>query len=128
MAEETKSGWLSDMFTKAAKLVTVGVAAAVAWQLFLDPLFFNIIHDPTNIIAQAWTEKINNLFGWIPQHAGVAHEPGLLTPVMKWVLKDEIAKVAASPATQTATGIAATAPVAESLSGVSPPDFSFDPT
>ncbi|MCE7886946.1 MAG: hypothetical protein DYH13_05510 [Alphaproteobacteria bacterium PRO2] len=116
------------MFMKAVKLATIGVAAAVAWQLFLDPLFFNIIHDPTNIIAQAWTEKINNLFGWIPQHAGVAHKPGLLTPVMKWVLKDEIAKVTASATTETATGIAATAGIGENLSGLSPSNFAFEPT
>lgn len=127
MAEEAKSGWLTNVFMGAVKLATIGIAAAVAWQLFLDPLFFPIIHDTTNIIAQAWTMKINNLFSWIPQHAGVAHEPGLLTPIMKWLLSDEIAEIAASPVTATGTATAATTTISENLLGSSPNDFAFEP-
>ena len=100
MAEEAKSGWLTNVFMGAVKLATIGIAASVAWQLFLHPLFLPIVHYTTNILAQAWTMKINNLFSWIPQHAGVAHEPGLLTPIMKWLLSDEIAEILMANTTQ----------------------------
>lgn len=74
----------------AAKTVTIGLVAAVAWQMFLDPLFFPIIHDTTNIVAQAWMMKVNSLFSWIPQHVGLAKEPGLLSPLMHSFLSKEI--------------------------------------
>ncbi|MGB4107794.1 MAG: hypothetical protein WBK55_08370 [Alphaproteobacteria bacterium] len=90
MAEETKSGWLSNVFWGAVKLATVGLVAAVAWQMFLDPLFFPILHDPSNPVGQAWMHAINNYFGWIPQHAGLAKEPGLLTGLMKSLLGSEL--------------------------------------
>lgn len=88
--EGKQSGWLTKAFMGAVKLATIGVAGAVAWQMFLDPLFFPVIHDTSNIIAQAWMMKMNSMFSWIPQHAGLAHEPGLLTGFMKSFLAKEI--------------------------------------
>lgn len=86
-----ESGWLKKAFMGAVKLATVGLVAAVAWQMFLDPLFFPIIHDTTNLVAQAWIMKVNSLFSWIPQHAGLAKTPGLLSPLMENFLSDEMA-------------------------------------
>ena len=77
-----EKGSLTNVFTKVAmgalKLATIGVAAAVAWQLFLDPLFFLPIHDPTNVTAQAWVGMINHYFGWIPELTGMTGDGGLL--------------------------------------------------
>jgi hypothetical protein len=88
-------GGLSKTFNKVAwgavKLATIGVIAAVAWQMFLDPMFFPLFHDTTNVVAQAWVMKINELFSWIPQTVGLAKTPGLLTPVMENFLSNEIA-------------------------------------
>lgn len=82
MADEKKGGWLARNFKKAAigalKLATVGVAAAVSWQLFLDPLFFLPIHDPTNVTMQAWVSFMNDSFGWIPDIVGATGDGGLL--------------------------------------------------
>jgi hypothetical protein len=96
MAAEGK-GWLSKIFMTVVKTVTIGLVAAVAWQIFLDPLFFPIIHDTTNVVAQAWMMKVNSMFGWIPQAAGLAKEPGLLTGVMKSFLSKEMALLAPPP-------------------------------
>lgn len=89
-ASEKKEGWLSKVFWGAAKLVTIGLAAAVAWQIFLDPLFFPLFHDATNIMAQAWVMKMNTMFGWIPKLTGLTKEQGLLSPLMKAFMADEI--------------------------------------
>ena len=98
MAEEAKAGgWLTGAF-KIAAYGALAVLGAVGWQLFLDPQFLPILHDVTNVMAQAWTAKVNSYFGWIPQHAGLAREPGLLTPFMEWFLKDEIATIEAARA------------------------------
>ncbi len=91
MAEEKSSGWLTKVFKAVVKTVTIGVIAAVAWQVFLDPLFFPLFHDTTNLIAQAWIVKDNAMFGWIPQHAGFSQTPGLLTGLLRWLLGPEIA-------------------------------------
>jgi hypothetical protein len=91
MAEEAKSGgWLSKVFWGAVKIATVVLVANVAWQMFLDPLFFPVIHDTTNAVSQAWTAMINDNFGWIPRHAGLTKETGLLTGIMKAVLGDRV--------------------------------------
>ena len=78
MAEETKRGWLTKTFIGAAKLATIGLAAAVAWQIFLDPIFFPIFHDTTNVTAMAWRGMLNDYFGWIPKVVGLSGDGGLL--------------------------------------------------
>lgn len=81
MADEAggkKKGWLSKAFMGAVKLATIGVASAVAWQMFMDPLFFLPIHDPTNTTMQAWVALMNDWFGWIPELVGAEGGGGLL--------------------------------------------------
>ena len=93
---EKKSGWLTKAFMGAVKLATVGVVAAVAWQIFLDPLFFPVFHG-NSIVAQAWMMKINSLFGWLPLHIGLTAEPGLLSGVMQSFLAPEISALTPPP-------------------------------
>ncbi len=78
MADENKGGLLTKIFTGAVKLATVGFVAAVAWQLFLDPIFFPIFHDPTNATAQAFVSLIHESFSWIPDVIGLTGDGGLL--------------------------------------------------
>lgn len=76
--EKKKSGFLTKAFTYAVKFATIGIASAVAWQLFLDPLFFQPIHDLTNLTAQAWVAFIQDKFAWIPNLTGMTGDGGLL--------------------------------------------------
>lgn len=74
----SESGFLTKVFTKAAELATIGLLTAVAWQIFLDPIFFPIFHDPTNIIAQSWVSFIREHFGWISDLVGFTGGGGIL--------------------------------------------------
>lgn len=81
MADENKGESkfsLKKIFNKAVEVVTIGLASAVCWQLFLDPLFFLPIHDPTNTTMQAWVKFMNEWFGWIPEAVGAKGEGGIL--------------------------------------------------
>ncbi len=78
MAEESKKGFLRTAFVGAAKLATIGLAAAVAWQIFLDPIFLPIFHDTSNVTAMAWRSMLNDYFGWIPKVIGLTGDGGLL--------------------------------------------------
>jgi hypothetical protein len=79
MAEEkSEKGWLSKAFWGAVKICTVVLAANVAWQLLLDPLFFTPIHDPMNETAQAFVGWVQDKFGWIPDMTGMTGNGGLL--------------------------------------------------
>ena len=73
-----RPGMLKRAFWGAVKLATVGLAAAVAWQVFLDPIFFPIFHDTTNTTAQATISLINDYFSWIPDLIGLTGDGGLL--------------------------------------------------
>lgn len=88
----TVSGVLKTVFTVAV----VGLGAEIAWQMFLDPLFMSVLHDATNPVATAFIHRMNDLFGWIPRHAGLAKDPGLLSPVMEWFLGDHLAQAKAA--------------------------------
>lgn len=82
-AEGSKGGFsLGKTFNKVVweglKLVTIGVAAAVAWQVFLDPIFFPILHDAGNLIAQGWVNMIHSHFSFIPDAIGFTGDGGLL--------------------------------------------------
>ena len=84
---------LSKMFTGLVvgglKLATIGLFAAVAWQVFLDPIFFPIFHDVTNTTAQAWVHFIHQGFSWIPELLGLTGDGGLLnTEFMQRVLSN----------------------------------------
>lgn len=63
---------------EGAKLATIGLVAAVAWQVFLDPIFFPIFHDATNLTSQAWVHTIHEMFSWIPDILGLTGDGGLL--------------------------------------------------
>lgn len=81
----------------AAKLATIGLAAAVAWQVFLDPIFFPIFHDTSNVTAQAFVHMIHESFSWIPEIIGLTGDGGFLnTEFMKSTLAPHIAAI--SPA------------------------------
>ncbi len=81
-----QQGSLTNTFANAAgnlamgalKLATIGLASAVAWQIFLDPIFFPIFHDTTNATAQAFVQMINEIFSWIPEMIGLTGESGFL--------------------------------------------------
>jgi len=98
--ETKKKGLLSRAFnSKAVKFVAFGVVGAllgnVAWQIFLDPLFFPIIHDTTNITTQAWCNMIQSTFNFIPESLGFIGDWGLLkTDFMQSVLAPYAEKVA----------------------------------
>lgn len=88
MADEKKeSGFLKKAFWFAVKTATVVLAANVAWQLLLDPLFFGPIHDPTNTTAQAFVALVKDWFGWIPDLTGMTGDGGLLHTELaqKWL-------------------------------------------
>ena len=82
MADGDGEWSLTKTFKKAAtwalKVATIGVAAAVCWQMFMDPLFFLPIHDPTNLTMQSWVAFMNDHFGWIPDMVGATGDGGLL--------------------------------------------------
>lgn len=79
MAGETKEqGWLTKAFMAVGKVITIGLISAIAWQIFLDPIFFPIFHDPTNTTAQAFVSMINSTFSWIPELIGLTGDGGLL--------------------------------------------------
>lgn len=113
MADEKEGFSLSKVFKKVAvgalKLATIGLAAAVAWQLFLDPLFFLPIHDPTNTTMQAWVAMINDWFGWIPDLVGATGDGGLLhTDFMQDNLAPYMNQVATLSPAEVATGASTT--------------------
>jgi hypothetical protein len=89
-AAAATSGGLTSTFNKfamgALKLATIGLCAAVFWQVLMDPIFFPLIHDPTNLNMQAWVMFVNDYLGWIPQILGFAKEPGLLSGPMDSLL------------------------------------------
>lgn len=94
-------------FISAAKLVTVGLAAAVAWQVFLDPIFFPIFHDTSNITAQAFVHMIHENFSWIPEIIGLTGDGGFLnTEFMKSTLAPHIAAVSPAAAMPEVTNAA----------------------
>ncbi len=76
--EKSESGFLRKAFVGALKVATIGLLAAVAWQVFLDPIFFPIFHDPTNATAQALVSMIHTNFSWIPEMLGLTGGGGLL--------------------------------------------------
>lgn len=82
-----EKGLLTRVFTKAVEIATIGLVAAVAWQVFLDPIFFPIFHDPTNLVAQSWVAFIRDSFGWIADLVGFTGDGGLMqTDFMEGVL------------------------------------------
>jgi len=94
MNEETpkkSSGWLTGIF----KIAVVALAVNIGWQMFLDPLFFPIFHpkDGANEMGQAMIMFMGDWFGWIPYHLGLTGEGGLLQPLMKFILADQLAVV-----------------------------------
>lgn len=86
LGDGSLTGMFNSLAIGALKLATIGLAAAVAWQMFLDPLFFLPIHDPTNVTAQAWMMFVNDYFSWIPRTVGLSKEPGLLSGPMDSLL------------------------------------------
>lgn len=124
MAKDKKEkGLLSKTFWGAAKLVTIGVAAAVAWQIFLDPIFMPVFHDTTNPYAMAWMQWIGESFSWIPRHLGMTPEPGLLSDVFNDFLAPEIASAQAKIASSSA--VAYTPPPIAVAEVIPELDFSF---
>lgn len=91
MAGEKKE---DSFLKKAFKFAVIGGLMAftgnVLWQIFLDPIFFPVFHDPTNIIAQAWIMQINEFMDWLPQFLGLTNDPGFLSPLTDWLLSEEI--------------------------------------
>ncbi len=49
---------------------------------FFDPLFFDVIHDPTNATSQAFKAFLNDWFGWTHELFGLKGDSGLLQ--MDW--------------------------------------------
>lgn len=99
--DKKEEGWLSKAFWGAAKLVTIGLVSAVAWQIFLDPIFFPIFHDPTNTTAQAFVSMINTTFDWIPDLIGLTGDGGLLnTEFAQGMLEPYMDQVAYTPASE----------------------------
>lgn len=70
--------FLTKIFTKVVEVATIGLVCAVAWQIFLDPIFFPIFHDTTNATAQAFVHMIHSTFSWIPDLLGLTGNGGLL--------------------------------------------------
>ncbi len=92
--EKKSKGFLSKAFKFAAWTIPIAVAAAVGWQMFLDPQFFPLFHDNTNVMAQAWRLMINDYFGWIPKMLGLSGDGGLLhTPIAQSFLQPYIDQV-----------------------------------
>lgn len=80
MAKDKKErGMLSKAFWGAAKLATIGVVAAVAWQILLDPIFFPIIHNlPAYPDAAAWVDFVNDHTTFITDIIGFTGDGGLM--------------------------------------------------
>jgi hypothetical protein len=47
-----EKGLLTRVFTKAVEIATIGLVAAVAWQVFLDPIFFRFF-----MIRRIWSRS-----------------------------------------------------------------------
>lgn len=98
---EKKSGWLQKAFWGAAKLVTVGVVAAVAWQVLLDPSFLPVFHDALNQNAQAWASLVRENFGEpITNFLGFTGDGGLLNTEFAQNILEPYMKKAPVPTTQ----------------------------
>ncbi|HOO80992.1 MAG TPA: hypothetical protein PK513_00625 [Alphaproteobacteria bacterium] len=77
--DKKEKGMLSKVFGGAAKLATIGVAAAVTWQILLDPIFFPIIHNlAAHPTAAAWVSFIQDHTAFITDFIGFTGDGGLL--------------------------------------------------
>lgn len=79
---KTETWSLSGAFKKAAFIGTIGLATGfiggIFWQLWIDPIFFPILHDTSNITAQAWVLMINETFSFVPDLLGLTGDGGFL--------------------------------------------------
>ena len=80
--EKGKKGWLKKAFWGAAKWCTIGLAITITghlfWQTLLDPLFFPVIHDESNVVAQSLQDYMRDKFGFVLEKIGLKGDGGIL--------------------------------------------------
>ncbi|MBX2833941.1 MAG: hypothetical protein KTR28_03115 [Micavibrio sp.] len=75
--EKKSGGMLSKVFLGAVKLATIGVGAEIAWEMVLEPIFFDPIHNAVKYEnMQAWTNMVDHYLGWIPLALGLTTTEG----------------------------------------------------
>jgi hypothetical protein len=86
------------VFNKIFNLTAAGVMLYVGGELLsnaiMDPLFFDVIHDVSNEIGQAWKLMVTDWLGWMPYHMGLKGEGGLLYPLTSFILSPYMDSVA----------------------------------
>ncbi len=85
-----KTGWLKKAFTFAVKTtLTVGLGITFG-ALVMDPTMLPVLHDLSNIPAQALIMKMQDYTGWVPEAFGLVGEDGLMYDFMQNWLSEEI--------------------------------------